>query len=151
MSKQHKRIVLELKELIEDPPFNCSAGPINDEDMTKWEGSIIGPEGTPYGGGLFKISIRFPEDYPFVPPKVKFITRIYHCNVNSNGAICLDILKDQWSPALTITKVLMSLCSLLNDCNPDDPLVSNIATMYKENRAEHDLIAREWTQTYAGQ
>ena len=75
MSKQHKRIVLELKELIEDPPFNCSAGPINDEDMTKWEGSIIGPEGTPYEGGLFKISIRFPEDYPFVPPKVKFITR----------------------------------------------------------------------------
>merc|ERR1712224_372676 len=84
---------------------------------------IMGPPDSPYQGGVFFLNINFPSDYPFKPPKVHFTTKIYHCNVNSNGAICLDILKDQWSPALTISKVLLSISSLLTDCNPADPLV----------------------------
>ena len=81
--------------------------------------------------------------------QVTFRTRIYHCNINSQGAICLDILKDNWSPALTIAKVLLSICSLLTDCNPRDPLVGAIAQQYISNRAEHDRIARQWTKRYA--
>ena len=69
----------------------------------------MGPEESPYTGGVFFLDIHFPADYPFKPPKVSFTTRIYHCNINSNGGICLDILKDQWSPALTISKVLLSV------------------------------------------
>ena len=145
-----KRINKELKELDKDPPANCSAGPIN-EDLFSWEATIMGPEGTPYSDGVFFLKINFPSDYPFKPPKVQFTSKIYHCNVNSNGSICLDILKGQWSPALTISKVLLSITSLLSDPNPDDPLIPEIAQLYKNDRAKHDEIARQWTMKYASQ
>merc|ERR1711991_147668 len=109
----------------------------------------MGPDGTPYEGGLFFLDIAFPKDYPFQPPKVSFRTKIYHCNINSSGSICLDILKDQWSPALSISRVLLSITSLLNEPNPDDPLVGNIAQQYRSDRKAHDAVAREWTRKYA--
>uniref|UniRef100_A0A6C0AWK2 UBC core domain-containing protein n=1 Tax=viral metagenome TaxID=1070528 RepID=A0A6C0AWK2_9ZZZZ len=143
-----KRIQRELVELEEDPPANCSAGPIGD-DLSHWSATIMGPDDSPYNGGLFFLDIHFPADYPFKPPKIIFTTRIYHCNINSSGGICLDILKDQWSPALTISKVLLSICSLLTDANPNDPLVPEIATLLIKNRSAHDANAREWTQQYA--
>ncbi|KAG5187570.1 ubiquitin-conjugating enzyme e2-16kda, ubiquitin protein ligase [Tribonema minus] len=143
-----KRINKELQDLGKDPPANCSAGPTGD-DLFHWQATIMGPDDSPYAGGVFFLNIHFPADYPFKPPKVNFTTRIYHCNINSNGGICLDILKDQWSPALTISKVLLSICSLLTDPNPDDPLVPEIAQALKSNRTTHDATAREWTAKYA--
>ena len=140
--------ISELVDLGKDPPANCSAGPVGD-DMFHWQATIMGPDDSPYAGGVFFLDIHFPADYPFKPPKVHFTTRIYHCNINSNGGICLDILKDQWSPALTISKVLLSICSLLTDPNPDDPLVPDIAQLLKTDRARHDSTAREWTSKYA--
>uniref|UniRef100_A0A4W5LCI5 Ubiquitin-conjugating enzyme E2D 2 (UBC4/5 homolog, yeast) n=1 Tax=Hucho hucho TaxID=62062 RepID=A0A4W5LCI5_9TELE len=126
----------------------CSAGPVGD-DMFHWQATIMGPNDSPYQGGVFFLTIHFPTDYPFKPPKVAFTTRIYHPNINSNGSICLDILRSQWSPALTISKVLLSICSLLCDPNPDDPLVPEIARIYKTDREKYNRIAREWTQKYA--
>jgi len=143
-----KRVQKELNDLTKDPPAGCSAGPMSD-DMFKWQASIMGPGGTPYEGGVFFLTIVFPADYPFKPPKITFNTKIYHCNINDKGGICLDILKDNWSPALTISKVLLSICSLLSDANPDDPLMPEIANQYKTNRAQHDKIAAEWTRKYA--
>jgi len=143
-----KRIVKELEELRKDPPANCSAGPLK-EDLFIWGASLMGPTDSAYEGGIFALSIKFPPDYPFSAPKVHFNTKIYHPNINSKGAICLDILKDRWSPALTISKVLLSICSLLTDPNPDDPLVVAVADMYRKNPKEFDKIARYWTRKYA--
>ncbi|CAK6441152.1 unnamed protein product [Pipistrellus nathusii] len=148
LSTSAKRIQKELAEMTLDPPPNCSAGPKGD-NIYEWRSTILGPPGSAYEGGVFFLDITFSPDYPFKPPKVTFRTRIYHCNINSQGVICLDILKDNWSPALTIPKVLLSICSLLTDCNPADPLVGSIATQYMTNRAEHDRVARRWTKRYA--
>lgn len=109
----------------------------------------MGPPNSPYAGGVFFLDISFSPDYPFKPPRVVFRTRIYHCNINSQGQICLDLLKDNWSPALTISKLLLSISSLLTDANPHDPLVGAIAQQYLNDREEHDRTAREWTTRYA--
>mmetsp|Transcript_3163 Transcript_3163/g.4889 ORF Transcript_3163/g.4889 Transcript_3163/m.4889 type:complete len:148 (-) Transcript_3163:37-480(-) len=143
-----KRINKELSDLGKDPPANCSAGPVND-DLFHWQATLMGPADSPYAGGVFFLDIHFPADYPFKPPKVHFTTRIYHPNINTNGGICLDILKDQWSPALTTSKVLLSICSLLTDPNPDDPLVPEIASLYKSDREKFNEKARDYTQKYA--
>ncbi|CAH8259801.1 unnamed protein product [Arabidopsis lyrata] len=143
------RISRELRDLQRDPPANCSAGPVAEKDMYHWQATIMGPHDSPFSGGVFLVNIHFPSDYPFKPPKVSFKTKVYHPNINSNGSICLDILKEQWSPALTISKVLLSICSLLTDPNPNDPLVAEIAQLYKENKSKYESVAQSWTQKYA--
>jgi ubiquitin-conjugating enzyme E2 D/E len=144
-----RRIQRELLDIRQDPPANCSAGPENESDLYRWEGVIFGPADSPFSGGVYKLKIVFPVDYPFKPPTVNFMTKIYHPNINAAGVICLDTLKNNWSPALTISKVLLSVCSLLCDPNPNDPLVPEIAHLYKTNRQEYEDVAKEWTRKYA--
>ncbi|XP_063968787.1 ubiquitin-conjugating enzyme E2 D1-like [Lytechinus pictus] len=143
-----KRIAKELHDFQKDPPASCSAGPVND-DLFTWQATIMGPSNSAYESGIFFLNIHFPSDYPFKPPRVAFTTKIYHPNINSNGSICLDILRSQWSPALTISKVLLSICSLLTDPNPDDPLVPDIARIYKTDKIKYNKTAREWTNKFA--
>uniref|UniRef100_A0A8D1WM71 UBC core domain-containing protein n=1 Tax=Sus scrofa TaxID=9823 RepID=A0A8D1WM71_PIG len=140
-----KRIDKELSA--RDPPAQCSAGPVGDA-MFHWQATVMGPNGSPQRGCVFFLTIHFPTDYPFKPPEVAFTTRIYHLNINSNGSICLDILRSQWSPALTISKVLSSICLLICDPNPDDPLVPEITWIYKTDRDKYNRISWEWTQKY---
>uniref|UniRef100_A0A8R7V2T0 UBC core domain-containing protein n=1 Tax=Triticum urartu TaxID=4572 RepID=A0A8R7V2T0_TRIUA len=133
-------------------PSDLSAGPVG-EDMFHWQASIMGPLDSPFTGGLFLVNIHFPLDYPFKPPKVSFRTKVFHFhfhpNINSNGNICLDILKEQWSPTLTISKVLLSIYLLLTDPNPNDPLVPEIAHMYKTDWAKYESTTCSSTQKYA--
>ena len=143
-----KRIERELELLRKDTPTNCSAGP-NDSNLRHWTATIMGPSDTPYHGGVFFLDIVFPETYPFKPPKIKFTTKIYHPNISKAGLICVDILKYNWSPALTISKVLLSICSLLTDPNPDDPLEPEIAYEYKNNYDTFVLNAKTYTTMYA--
>ena len=148
-----KRIYKELEDINRDPPTNCSAGPKEREngnvDLFEWDGTIMGPSDSPYADGIFNLKLRFPTNYPIKPVQVKFVTKIYHPNIDKDGNICLDILRDQWSPALTISKVLLSVCSLLNDPNPKDPLVTEIAKEYEENLDEFKKNANQWTMYYA--
>ena len=147
--KAIKRIKKEIEEIKKEPPANCSAGPINEENLFEWQASIVGPSNSPYAGGLFRLSVLFSDKYPFKPPKIKFMTKIFHPNINSNGSICLDILNNNWSPALTIIKVLLSISSLLTDPNPDDPLDKFAANLYLNNKEEYNKQARLKTIQYA--
>ena len=130
-------------------PEGCSVHLVQDDDMFHWHAHVQGPEGSPYKGGVFVIDIKFPANYPFRPPLFRFITRIFHCNINSNGGIELDITKDNWSPALTIPKVLWSIRSLMTDPGIECTLVPDISQLLKTDKAKHDYIAREWTRKYA--
>ena len=137
-----KRLQKELAEINKNDILNISAGPINN-NLFEWEAVILGPDDTPYHEGIFKLNISIPSNYPFKPPSVIFTTKIYHPNINSSGNICLDILKTHWSPALTIMKVLLSICSLLSDPNPSDPLVPEIANQLKTDFQLYIKTARE--------
>lgn len=106
-----------------------------DGEERKLTGKIKGPDGTPYEDGVFEVDIELPSQYPFEPPKMKFVTKVYHPNISSQtGAICLDILKDNWSPALTIKTALLSLQALLCSPEPNDPQDAEVAKIYKKDR-----------------
>jgi len=125
-------------ELVENSPFHL-------------KGTFQGPEDTPYAGGRFDVDIVIPEAYPFQPVKMKFITKVYHPNVSSaSGAICLDILKDAWSPVLTLKSTLISLQSLLCSPEPNDPQDAEVAKHYMTSKTSFNDTARYWTHTYAG-
>lgn len=142
------RIMCELEDLRNDPPSNCSAG-IKNNDYKIWEATILGPPDSLYCGGIFNMEINFPEDYPFKPPKIKFETKILHPNINKTGSICLDILNTNWSPILSISKILLSISSLLTDPNPDDPLNTELANLYLNKRDEYNIKVRNYTLKYA--
>jgi len=121
----------------------------NGNDLYSWEGTISGPPGTPYEGGTFNLNIKLPPDYPFKPPHAVFTTKLYHPNISSDGSICVDILKSSWSPALTLDKVMLSISILLETPNPDDPLDSSAASLYKKDREAYNKKVKEYVELYA--
>ena len=128
-----------------DPPSGDSV-----QYWREWKNVYMyGPKGTPYEKGRFGLLINLPDDYPFKAPKIKFTTRVFHPNVSSSGDICVDILKESWSPSLTIIKVLLSISSLLNEPNPNDPLNPTAAGMYKEDRRAFDAEVSRYVREYA--
>ncbi|KAL6554169.1 Ubiquitin-conjugating enzyme E2 36 [Orobanche minor] len=130
-----RRIIKETQRLLSEPAPGISASP-SEENMRYFNVMILGPTQSPYEGGVFKLELFLPEEYPMAAPKVRFLTKIYHPNIDKLGRICLDILKDKWSPALQIRTVLLSIQALLSAPNPDDPLSENVAKHWKSNEAE---------------
>lgn len=119
-------------------------------DYAHWEATIDGPQGSIYEKGKFQIDITIPNNYPFVPPKMRFKTKVWHPNVSSQtGAICLDILKTEWSPALTLRTALLSLQALLSTPNADDPQDAQVAAQYKKDRKAFNQTAAYWVSIYA--
>jgi len=145
-----KRIGKELKNLGKDPIPGMSANPAGDgQDLFAWTGFMNGPEGTPYEGGVFFFEVKFPQNYPFKPPAFHFTTQMWHCNVNDKGHICLGSLQSEWSPALTISKVLMQVKSKIMNPDPDDPLNNDAAQQYVADRVAFNKKARDWTKKHA--
>merc|ERR1739849_33655 len=142
------RIVKETQRLISQPAPGISATPHQD-NLRYFDVIIAGPSQSPYEGGIFKLELFLTEDYPMSPPKVRFLTRIYHPNIDRLGRICLDILKDKWSPALQIRTVLLSIQALLSAPNPDDPLDNDVAEVWKSNESEALKKAMEYTRHFA--
>ncbi|KAK3743669.1 hypothetical protein RRG08_030791 [Elysia crispata] len=114
---------------------------------------ILGQEGTPFEGGVFHLEIQVPDRYPFDPPNVRFITPIYHPNIDTNGRICLDTLKlppkGTWRPCLNISTVLMMIRVLMSEPGAEDPLMTAIWQEYKYDYTAYVEKAKQWTRLYA--
>ncbi|XP_049787313.1 ubiquitin-conjugating enzyme E2 T-like isoform X4 [Schistocerca cancellata] len=120
------RLKRELELMVKSPPSGISCT-LKDDNFNVLDASIVGLEGTAYEAGVFKLEIQIPEKYPFEPPQVKFLTPIYHPNIDSGGRICLDLLKvGKWKATITLSYLLMSIRLLLAEPNPSDPLVAEI-------------------------
>ncbi|ESO91554.1 hypothetical protein LOTGIDRAFT_122144 [Lottia gigantea] len=146
------RMNRELKAFGENPPFGISCWR-SENSTAELEAQILGGEGTPYEKGVFKLEIDVPDKYPLVPPKVRFITSIYHPNIDNAGRICLDILKmppqGAWQPMLRLSTVLQSIQLLMAEPNPEDPLMTEIASEYKYNKPAFNKHAEEFTRKFA--
>jgi len=144
------RILKETQRLAQDPVVGIYAEP-NEKNARHFYVKIAGPTETPYEGGIFDCELFLPDEYPMVPPKVLFRTKIYHPNIDKLGRICLDILKNKWSPALQIRSVLLSIQALMSLPNLDDPLDQEIADYWKQDQDGAIKKAKEWTLQYANQ
>jgi ubiquitin-conjugating enzyme (huntingtin interacting protein 2) len=145
-----KRIAKELEDVKRDQLSGVTLDMAEDDDLSHLKGTFLGPPGTPYEGGLFEVDIKIPVEYPFKPPIMKFDTRIYHPNISSQtGAICLDILKDAWTPILTLKSSLISLQSLLQSPEPTDPQDAQVAKLYLTDPKKFAETAANWTKIYA--
>lgn len=119
-------------------------------ELSHWKARIFGPEGTPYEGGQFVLLIDFTPEYPFMPPKVKFETKIWHPNISSQtGAICLDILAEHWSASLNVRTLLLSIQALMSAPEPSDPQDAEVARMFTTNYPLFVATATTWTETFA--
>ena len=121
-----RRIAQERANLENDPLPTCSAHLINDEDLYHWAATISGPSISPYADQNFELKVLLPDNYPHNAPKIFFITSIFHPNVSCTGEVKMgDLEPDQWCPALTISKLLISVQALLSDANLADGCVVN--------------------------
>ncbi|XP_015596125.1 ubiquitin-conjugating enzyme E2 T [Cephus cinctus] len=142
------RIKKELARLVEDPPEGISCYAKADK-MDVLSVSIMGPNNSPYNGGLFQLEVEIPDNYPFEPPRIKFLTPVYHPNIDNSGRICMDLLKmppkGGWKPTINLENLLTAVQHLLGNPNPDDPLMTEIAEEYCINKAEFERKARQST------
>lgn len=142
-----RRIAKEWQMINQEVPEGIIVEPVNNDlsNINIW----ITNAPPPYDGGVFHVRMLLTSEYPMVPPKVFFNTKIFHPNISQTGEICLDILKNKWSPAMQIVKIAISIVALLGDPNLDDPLNNNACAIWKEDINKAYEIARKWTKEYA--
>jgi len=137
------RLAEERKMWRRDHPYGFYARPAGKSDgstnIMSWEAGIPGKAGTDWEGGVFKVSMEFPEDYPSKPPKCKFVPPLFHPNVYPSGTICLSILNEEegWRPAISVKQVLLGIQDLLDDPNPNSPAQSEAYGLYTSDKQEY--------------
>ncbi|XP_072983328.1 ubiquitin-conjugating enzyme E2 20-like [Typha latifolia] len=136
-----KRLQSELMALMMCGDPGISAFPEGD-NIFSWKGTITGSKDTVYEGMIYKLSLSFPNDYPFKPPKVKFDTSCFHPNVDTYGNICLDILQDKWSSAYDVRTILLSIQSLLGEPNNDSPLNTQAAALWTNQEEFRKMVEK---------
>ena len=147
---RRRRLVRELQQLQADETLHPHLGQLDMAGLDSFSITVAGPEGTPYERGAFRVHVRLPDDYPFVPPVVRFLTRCFHPNVDPDlGDVCLDLLKQEWTPALTLSTVLLSIVVLLGEPNAEDPLSQAVADLMLRDPGAYKRTARLWTERYA--
>jgi len=148
MSERQSCLLLkkQMIELCKKPNENFSAGLV-DDDIYKWEIIIMGPGDTYFEGGYFKARLDFPMDYPHRPPKMRFISKMWHPNIHTNGSVCISILHEpgddtfgyeqageRWSPIQTVETIVLSVISLLADPNDESPANIDAAKQWREDK-----------------
>ena len=143
-----KRIVKEVAKLMKSPPPGISVS-VGENNLRSFNALIQGPPGSPYEGGVFDLEVYLTSEYPMKPPKIRFKTKIYHPNIDKIGRICLDILKSEWTPALQVRTVLLSIQALMGEPNVDDPLDEQVAHHWRTDKEGALKEAKQWTTAYA--
>ena len=151
-----KRLRQEYKRITEDPPPGVAAGPIDESNYFIWEAVIMGPEDTEYEGGAFTATLTFPQEYPMLPPKMKFTCPMWHPNIYPNGQVCISILHppgedpnhyeqatERWSPVQSVEKILLSVISMLAEPNDESPANLDAAKMWRTDREEYKRRVRK--------
>nr|CAB3448592.1 unnamed protein product [Digitaria exilis] len=148
MADALRRLRMELLDM-QKPPPECSAGLINN-DIFHWSATIHGPSDSPYTGGLFRLTMDFPQEYPHKAPVVKFKTKVYHPNIDSeNGYVDVDILTEKWLAGMSVRYILMSIWQLLKTPDAETPVAQEIGGIYMKDPDKYNDIAKQWTQKYA--
>lgn len=140
------RLMSDLRCIKLEPPEGVSASPHSDDNLYVWSATVMGPDESPWEGGVFSLRMTFSEQYPEKPPRVRFISEIFHPNVYNDGTLCMDILQEQWSPVMTVNTVLTSVQSLLTDPNPASPANPEAAQLYIQDRSAYDKRVRRLAQ-----
>jgi ubiquitin-protein ligase len=141
-----KRILTEFKSLKSEADSLKMTVSCSEETLNHWTATITGATETPYDGLIYKLQIEFPSNYPFSPPKIKFTNGMFHPNVDAAGDICLDILKDKWTPVLNVTKALLSILAIMAEPNPSSALNMEAATLYTSNMTEYKAKVKQSIQ-----
>jgi len=122
---------------------------VDETNILQWSGLIV-PEEAPYNKGAFKIKIDFPAEYPFKPPKIAFVTKIYHPNIDEKGQVCLPIISaESWKPATKTDQVIRALVALIHDPEPEHPLRADLAEEYSKDKKKFLKNAEEFTKKFA--
>ena len=122
------------------------------EDLNNILVKFYGPKGTPYEDGLWKVRVKLPEQYPFMPPQIQFVNMIYHPNITPFGMVCLDVIRHAWTESYTLTHIFeYFLPQLLTQPNPDDPIYSAAAFLYNNKPEEYKKKVLDWVRKYASE